>query len=65
MFILMYLNLVSGLVSHIAGNVTLSKRQIDQELERRKFHEEIPLIYMAEDHPLEFYWLKPYYPSRM
>lgn len=51
--------------SHIAGNFSAAKRHIELELKKRAFHEEYPLINMADDHPLEFYWLPPYYPSRM
>lgn len=41
---------------------TLSSMKV--ELQKRGVHEEHPLIYIADDHPLEHYWTPPYYPSR-
>lgn len=33
--------------------------------DKRGFHEELPLIYVADDdHPSDHYWTKPYFPSR-
>lgn len=34
-------------------------------LQKRANHRESPLIYYGDDHPLEYYWTKPYYPSRL
>lgn len=50
--------------SGFANNFTTAKLSIVLELQKRGFHEEFPLIYMADDHPLEFYWLPSYYPTR-
>lgn len=40
----------------IDDNITISKRG---------FHEEVPLFYIEDRHPAEFFWSEPYYPSRM
>lgn len=34
-------------------------------LEKRGYHEELPLIYVADDdHPSDHYWTRPYFPTR-
>lgn len=42
----------------------LVKRQLGG-LDKRGFHEESPSYYVSDDSILEFYYLLPYYPSRM
>lgn len=48
----------------IADHLDYTYNETHEELKKRGFHEEPPLIYIADDHPLEHYWLAPYYPSR-
>lgn len=61
MLILYHLTVAAASLS---ASISAEKHSIDLELKKRSFHDENPLIYMADDHPLEFYWLRPYYPSR-
>lgn len=51
-------------LASMADNFTALQQEITFELKKRGLHEEFPLIFMANDHPLEYYWLPPYFPSR-
>lgn len=49
----------------IKTHLDLTYNETVHALQKRGYHEEAPLIYVADDHPLEYYWTRPEYPSRM
>lgn len=65
-FLLSYTILAGALeTNELQDQVELTQNSSIQNLNKRGYHEELPLIYMAEDdHPSEHFWTKPYYPTR-
>lgn len=48
----------------ISNHLDYTYNETISVLEKRGLHEEDPLIFVADDHPLEYYWTRPEFPSR-